>query len=41
MFLPFALFIGLALKLRPQLLPYFMIIHALVDFATLATYWMI
>ncbi len=41
MFLPFALFIGLALKLRPQLLPYFLVIHALVDFATLATYWMV
>lgn len=41
MFLPFALFIGLALKVRPQLLPYFMIIHALVDFATLATYFMV
>ncbi len=41
MFLPFALFIGLTLKLRPQLLPYFMVIHALVDFATLATYWMV
>jgi membrane protease YdiL (CAAX protease family) len=41
LFLPFALFIGLVLKLRPQLLPYCMIVHALMDFATLSVYWMI
>ena len=41
MYLPFALFIGLALKLRPSLLPYFAIIHALMDISTLAVYWMV
>ena len=41
MFLPFALFTGLALKLRPGLLPYFVIVHALMDFSTLAVYWMV
>jgi membrane protease YdiL (CAAX protease family) len=32
MFLPFALFVGLCIKLRPRLLPYLMISHALIDF---------
>lgn len=41
MFLPFALFAGLVIKLRPSLLPYFMIVHALVDMSTLAVYLMI
>ena len=41
MFLPFALFTGLVLKLRPGLLPYFVIVHALMDFSTLAVYWMV
>ena len=41
MYLPFALFAGLLLKFRPQLLPYFAIVHALMDFATLGTYLMI
>ncbi len=41
MYLPFALFIGLLLKLRPTLLPYAVIIHTLIDFSTLATYLMI
>lgn len=31
MFLPFALFIGLLLKWRPRLLPFFMIGHGLID----------
>jgi membrane protease YdiL (CAAX protease family) len=31
MFLPFAFFIGLCIKLRPSLLPFLMIGHALVD----------
>jgi hypothetical protein len=41
MYLPFALFIGLLLKLRPSLLPYAVIIHALIDFSTLSVYWMV
>jgi len=41
MFLPFALFIGLALKLRPSLLTYFVIIHALMDITTVLVYLMI
>ena len=41
MFLPLALFLGLLIKLRPQLLPYLAIVHALVDVATLSTYLMI
>jgi hypothetical protein len=31
MFLPFALFVGLCIKLRPSVLPFLMIGHALVD----------
>lgn len=41
MYLPFALFAGLMLKLRPTLLPYYMIVHALVDFSAVAVYLMI
>lgn len=41
MFLPFALFTGLALKLRPTLLPYFVIVHALMDVTTVMVYLMI
>jgi hypothetical protein len=41
MYMPFALFAGFFLKLRPTLLPYFMIIHALVDFSAVAVYLMI
>ena len=41
MFLPFALFTGLILKLRPSLLPYFVIIHALMDVTTVLVYLMI
>jgi membrane protease YdiL (CAAX protease family) len=41
MFLPFALFTGLVLKLRPALLPYFMIVHALLDVTTVLVYLMI
>jgi hypothetical protein len=33
MFLPFAFFVGLCIKLRPRLLPYLMVAHALIDFA--------
>lgn len=38
MFLPFALFLGLAIKLRPGLLPYLVVCHFLVDLAALGTY---
>jgi hypothetical protein len=31
MFLPFALFTGIVLRWRPRLLPYFMVIHGLMD----------
>jgi hypothetical protein len=41
MFLPFALVTGLALKLRPGLLPYFVIGHALIDITTVLVYIMI
>lgn len=41
LYLPFALFLGLVIKLRPSLLPYFVIVHALLDLATLSTYLMI
>jgi hypothetical protein len=41
MFVPFALFTGLALKLRPTLLPYFVITHALLDVTTVLVYLMI
>ena len=41
MFLPFALFTGLALKFRPALLPYFVVIHALLDVTTVLVYLMI
>ena len=41
MFLPFALFTGLVIKLRPALLPYFMIVHALLDVSTVLVYLMI
>ena len=38
MFLPFAFVVGLALKFRPSLLPYFVIMHALMDITTVAMY---
>ncbi len=41
MFLPFALLTGFALKLRPSLLPYFVIMHALLDITTVLVYLMI
>jgi hypothetical protein len=41
MYMPFALFAGLLLKLRPNLLPYFAVIHALMDVSALSVYWMI
>jgi hypothetical protein len=41
MFLPFALITGLALKFRPSLLPYFVVVHALMDISTVLVYLMI
>ena len=41
MYMPFALFAGLLLKLRPTLLPYYIIVHALVDLSAVAVYLMI
>ena len=41
MFLPFALLTGLVLKLRPSLLPYCVIGHALIDITTVLVYLMI
>jgi hypothetical protein len=38
MYLPFALFTGLVIKLRPSLLPYLMILHALMDISTMLVY---
>jgi membrane protease YdiL (CAAX protease family) len=38
MYLPFALFAGLVVKLRPQMLPYLAVVHALMDISTLAVY---
>lgn len=41
MFFPFALVSGLALKFRPTLMPYFVIVHALMDVTTVLVYLMI
>ncbi len=41
MFLPFALVSGLALKYRPSLLPYFVVVHALMDITTVSVYAML
>lgn len=41
MFLPFALVTGLVLKFRPSLLPYFVIVHALMDITTVLVYIML
>ena len=38
MYLPFAAYVGLMVKFRPNLLPYFVIIHALMDVSVLAVY---
>jgi membrane protease YdiL (CAAX protease family) len=38
MYLPFALYAGLMVKLRPNLLPYFAIVHALMDVTILIVY---
>lgn len=39
MYLPFALYIGLVIKLRPSLLPFLMIGHTLIDVGTWAVYF--
>lgn len=41
MYLPFALFAGLMIKLRPTLLPYYLIVHALIDISAVTVYLMI
>lgn len=41
MYLPFALYAGLMVKLRPSLLPYFVIVHALMDVSVLTVYLML
>jgi hypothetical protein len=38
MFVPFALYGGLMVKLRPNLLPYFAIVHAVMDVSVLTVY---
>jgi hypothetical protein len=38
MYLPFALFTGLVMKFRPRMLPYFMILHVLMDISTMLVY---
>lgn len=38
MFIPFALLLGIALRLRPRLLPYLVIVHGLLD---LSAAWMV
>jgi hypothetical protein len=40
-FLPFALMLGIALRLRPSLLPYLMIGHGLIDLATIVVVLMV
>ena len=41
MYLPFALYIGLVIKLRPRLLPFLLVGHALIDIATWSVYFMV
>lgn len=41
MYLPFALFAGLMIRLRPTLLPYYMVVHALIDISAVTVYLMI
>ena len=37
-FLPFALMLGVSLKLRPSLFPYFAVLHGVMDFGTAMMY---
>ena len=39
MFLPFTLYLGWLLKVRPRLLPYLMVSHFLIDLLALSTYF--
>jgi hypothetical protein len=41
MYLPFAFFAGWMIKLRPTLLPYYLIVHALIDISAVMVYVMI
>lgn len=41
MFIPFAFFTGLVLKFRPTLLPYFMIVHGLLDVSLVLVFLMV
>ncbi|MCU0488800.1 MAG: hypothetical protein MUE67_07595 [Anaerolineales bacterium] len=38
MYLPFALYTGLMVKLRPSLLPYFAVVHSLMDLSIISVY---
>ncbi len=38
MFIPFAFLVGFLLRWRPRLLPYFAVVHVLIDFATTLMY---
>jgi hypothetical protein len=41
MYLPFALYAGLMIKLRPTLLPYYLVVHALIDVSAVMVYLVI
>jgi hypothetical protein len=41
MYLPFAIFVGIVMQLRPRLLPYIMVFHALMDLTALSVYFTI
>lgn len=39
MFIPFAILLGWAVTWRPRLLPYLMVVHAIIDFPVAMMYW--
>ena len=41
MYLPFAMYAGMMIKLRPSLMPYFALTHALMDMSVLSVYKML
>lgn len=41
MYLPFAFFVGIVMQWRPRLLPYFMVIHIIMDLSALSVYFSI
>lgn len=41
MFAPFALFVGWVIQRRPRLLPYLMVLHALIDFSVVMMVWQV